>query len=72
VRFLTAGNKGPTIKPGDLVRLPSGRTAICIGINSDGSRELICNNTGERLAVMPSLLFLVRAAVPQPWPSRLP
>lgn len=63
----TAPAKVPTIKPGDLVRTPSGATATVVDINPDGSRELELLN-GERLALLPSLLFVVRAAVPQPWP----
>lgn len=58
----------PTIKPGDLVRTPSGATATVLEINPDGSRELELLN-GQRLALLPGLLFLVRAALPRPWPS---
>ena len=58
-----------TIKPRDLVRTPSGRTVVCIGINPDGSRELEDRLTGERFSMMPSLLYVVHSAKPRPWPA---
>lgn len=62
------GNKTPTIKPGDLIRTPSGETGTVLWINIDGSREIELLG-GERVALLSALLFLVRAAVPMPWPS---
>lgn len=66
----TVGNKTPTIKPGDLIRTPSGETGTVLWINTDGSREIELLN-GTLVALRPEVLFLVRAAVPKPWPSRL-
>lgn len=63
------GNNRYLIKPDDLVRTPGGRTALCLGINPDGSRELQDVLNGEQFSLMPSLLFLVRAAIPKPWPK---
>jgi NMD protein affecting ribosome stability and mRNA decay len=65
------GEKLPTIKPGDLVRSRRGRDFICRGINADGSRELEDVLTGELLDMRPELLYLVRAAVPKPWPEHV-
>lgn len=64
----TTAPKAPTTKPGDLVRTPSGATGTVLAINPDGSRELELLN-GERVALLPALLYLVRAAVPKPWPE---
>lgn len=65
--------KPPPIKPDDMVRLPSGRTAICVAINNDGSRLLEDVLSGERMNMMASQLYLVRAAPCRRWPSyRIP
>ena len=56
------------LKPDDMIRTPSGRTGTIIRINSDGSRTVKLLS-GELLDLMPAYLFLVRAAVPRPWPS---
>lgn len=55
-------------KPDDLVRTPSGRTGTVIRINADGTRTIKLLS-GEVLDLLPATLFLVRAAVPRPWPS---
>lgn len=55
------------IKPRDLVRTPSGATGTVVDINPDGSREIELLN-GERVSLLPRLLYLVRAAIPLPWP----
>lgn len=66
---MAAAARAPTIKPGDLVRTPSGATGAVVDINADGSRELELLN-GERVALLPVLLYLVRAAEPKPWAER--
>lgn len=60
-----------TIKPRDLVRTPSGRTVICVGLNGDGSRELWDPVTDEYFSMMPQHLFLVHSAKPQRWPAHV-
>lgn len=71
MRFPLVGNKPPTIKPDDLVRTPSGATGTVLRINPDGTREIQLLN-GALVALRPEVLYLVRAAVPKPWPSHLP
>ena len=67
---IAALSRAPTIiKPGDLVRLPSGATGFVDCINADGSRDVRLTN-GELVTIKARLLFLVRASVPKPWPSR--
>lgn len=58
------------IKPGDLIRTPSGATGTVVELNRDGSREILVK--GELFAIRPQLLFVVRAAVPLPWPDLPP
>jgi hypothetical protein len=65
---LNVGKK-PTIKPDDIVRTPSGRTARCRKINADGSRELEDTVSGELFDMRPEKLYLLRASRPKPWPS---
>lgn len=65
------GNKSLPIKPGDLVRTPSGATGTVESVNPDGSRELRLLN-GDRLALKPAHLRVVRSAPVLPWPKRTP
>lgn len=68
---LTAPPKVPTIiKPNDLVRTPSGRTARCEGINADGTRALRDIITTEQFDLRPGLLTLIMAAPVRPWKKR--
>jgi hypothetical protein len=60
------------IKPNDMVRTPTGRTAHVVGLNPDGSRKLADVATGEIFDMRPEALFLVRAAPIVPWKKRLP
>lgn len=64
------GNKPPTIKPDDLVRTKSGRTAICLEIRQAGFRLIEDAITGQRSTVHVDALYLVRSAKPKPWPER--
>lgn len=66
---MPASQREPTIKPEDLVRLPSGRDAICLAINGDGSRLVQDVLTLETMNLMPSQLYLVRSAPCRRWPS---
>lgn len=58
----------PTIKPRDLVRLPSGDTGHCREILPHGEREVQLLN-GATLTIKTHLLLLVRSAPPLPWPD---
>jgi hypothetical protein len=58
-----------TIKPGDLVRTPSGGTARCRKINGDGSREFEDVTTGARFDLKPRLVFLLMPAPIVRWKS---
>jgi hypothetical protein len=40
-------------------------------LNADGSRDVRLQN-GELISIMPCHLYLVRAAIPRPWPKRTP
>lgn len=57
-----------TIKPRDLVRTPSGDTGTCIEILPNGEREVQLLS-GSFITIKASLLFLVRASTPKPWPD---
>jgi hypothetical protein len=63
------GNKPPTIKPGDLVRTRSGRTARCLEIRARGFRLIADVATQQQSIVHAEELFLVRSAPPRRWPS---
>jgi hypothetical protein len=56
----------PTIKPDDLVRTPSGATGTVEDILPDGRRRVRLLD-GERVELLPHLLYVVRSAVPRPW-----
>lgn len=55
------------IKPGDLVRTPSGATGTVVDLNRDGSRDIVVK--GEIFAIRPQWLVLVRPSLPRPWPD---
>jgi hypothetical protein len=61
------GHKQVTIKPDDLVRTPSGRTALCIEIRQAGFRLIEDSATGQRSIMHVDDLYLVRAAKPKRW-----
>jgi hypothetical protein len=62
----------PTVfKPDDIVRTPSGQTAVVVRINPDGSREIEDLKTLDRFDIMPRHLTLIRASTPRPWPKRV-
>lgn len=69
--FPLVGNKPPTIKPDDLIRTPSGRTASCIEIRPRGFRLLKDIVSGALFIMHVDELYLVRAAMPKPWPERV-
>lgn len=61
------------LKPGDLVRTPSGRTAIVDELRPDGRRDLRYTDfDGGEAALRPELLTLVKSAPCTPWKTRLP
>lgn len=63
--------KTATIKPGDIVRtLDRARTARVLAILPGGLRHLQDVHSGRVTRQHVSELYLVEAAVPQPWPSR--
>lgn len=53
-----------------MVRTPSGATGFVEKILPFGEREVRLLN-GELVTLKADLLFLVRAAIPRPWPSRV-
>jgi hypothetical protein len=57
-----------TIKPRDLVRTPSGATGTVLEILPHGVR-LVQLLDGSYIELQVSLLYLVRVAVPKPWPE---
>lgn len=60
----------PIIKPGDVVRTPSGRTAEVDRLRPDGKRDLRYLDGDRAELVLPeSLLKLVRSVPPRRWPS---
>jgi hypothetical protein len=62
----------PTVlKPDDIVRTPSGQTAVVVRINPDGSREIEDIKSLDRFDIMPRYLTLIRASTPRPWPKRV-
>lgn len=67
--FGLVGNKPPTIKPGDLIRTQSGRTAHCLEIRARGFRLIADVVTKQQSIVHVDELFLVRSAPPRRWPS---
>lgn len=60
-----------TIKPDDIVRLQNGRTAIVRDIRQAGFRLVEDMASGDTTIVHVDELYLVRAAKPKRWPSRL-
>ena len=56
-----------TLKPGDLVRTPSGRMAVIDRLRQDGRRDLIYIEDGEPVALSERLLVRVREAPVTPW-----
>jgi hypothetical protein len=59
------------IKPGDLVRtVDAARTARVLSILPCGLRHLQDVHSGRVFKRHVSELYLLEAAVPQPWPSR--
>lgn len=65
----TALSPAPTIiKPHDIVRTPDGRTGEVHHLLPGGFRSVTLE-TGERVSIHVSELYLVRAAVPVPWPT---
>lgn len=65
------GNKPTTIKPDDLVRTPSGKTARCLEIRPRGFRLIEDVITNERSILHVDDLYLVRSAPPRRWPSHV-
>jgi hypothetical protein len=64
------GNTKPTIKPDDLVRTPSGRTAVVIQVRPCGFRLLqYVDAPRGQVELHVDDLYLVRSAVPRPWPG---
>lgn len=59
-----------TIKPNDLVRTPTGRTARCEDLNADGTRALRDVVTRELFDLHPRHLTLIMAAPVRPWKKR--
>jgi hypothetical protein len=64
---MNQGQQVQTIKPDDVVRTPTGRTAVCLDINADGSRKLEDVDTKEVFDMMPAKLYLVRSAPVRRW-----
>lgn len=61
----------PPLKPGDLVRTPSGRTALVDDLRWDGRREIrFVDLDGGEAALRPEHLTLVAAAPVRPWKVR--
>lgn len=59
-------------KPRDLVRTPTGRTALVVEILGDGRRELkYVDGDRSTVALSPSLLKVQISAKPRPWRDRL-
>jgi hypothetical protein len=59
------------IKPGDLVRtVDAARTARVLAILPCGLRHLLDVHSGRSFKKHVNELYLLEAAVPQPWPSR--
>lgn len=69
MNFYPVGYKPPTIKPDDLVRTPTGETGTVERIISGGRREVRLLN-GQLVELKAHELYLVRSAIPMPWPSR--
>lgn len=63
------GNKQPTIKPDDLVRTPSGRTARCLELRPRGFRLLEDVVTKVQTILHADDLFLVSSAPIRRWTS---
>lgn len=60
------------LKPGDLVRTPSGRTARVDELRPDGRREVrFVDLEGGEAALRPELLTLVIAGPVVPWKTRV-
>ncbi|TAK45243.1 MAG: hypothetical protein EPO27_10510 [Betaproteobacteria bacterium] len=60
-----------TLKPGDLVRTPTGRTAVVDDIRKDGKRDLHYIDGGrDQVALDPELLTLITSCAPQRWTKR--
>jgi hypothetical protein len=57
------------IKPGDLVETPRKRTARCVKVNHEGSREFEDVVTGERFNLFPRLVRLLMPSVVKRWTS---
>lgn len=56
------------LKPGDLVRTPSGRTAVVDEIRVDGKRDLHYVDGGRDQVVLdPHLLTLIVSTPPKRW-----
>ena len=69
---VAVGYKLPTIKPDDLVRTPSGRTARCLELRPRGFRLLEDIVTKARTILHVQDLFLVSSAPIKRWPSHTP
>lgn len=69
MNFYPVGYKTPITKPDDLVRTPTGATGTIERILPGGRREVRLLN-GELVELKADLLYLVRSAIPMPWPSR--
>lgn len=60
------------LKPGDLVRTPSGRTGRVDDLRWDGRREIrYVDLEGGTVALRPEKLVLVAASPVRPWKTRV-